>query len=299
MHDDSTVTEKTNTYVFNSEDPAEMVRLMHLDRSTTQAMGGPLAGLPPLREHARVLDLACGPGGWSLDVAFARPDIEVAGIDISKIMIDYANARARTQHLSNVSFGEMNLTQQLDFSDATFDLINARFLIAVLYRHTWPTLLQECRRILCPGGLIRLTEPVDGGVTNSPAFERMQALVAQAGKQMGYAFSVDGRSFGMDYMLPRLLRQAGYQNIKVQAYAQEVSSEADGWTDFHANAKVAYQFAQPVLARLGLITQEEVQRLYQQMEIEMHQHTFCGMWHWVSVIGSNPVVNATEGMSCQ
>jgi ubiquinone/menaquinone biosynthesis C-methylase UbiE len=290
----------TNSYVFNPEDAAEMARLTNLDRTTTQAMGGPLAGLPDLPERANALDLGCGPGGWVLDVAFERPDIEVAGVDISQIMIDYANARARSQHLPNASFGVMDIRQPLDFSDASFYLINARFLIAAIYRDIWLPLLKECYRILLPGGLIRLTEPMNGGETNSPAFERMQALICQAGKQMGYGFSLDGRSFGMSHMLPRLLRQAGFHNITVQAYAQDVSWEAKyAWTDFHSSARVAYHLAQPVLVKQGLISWEEVASLYQQMEIEMHQSAFCGMWYWVSVIASKPTTSEPVGVLYQ
>jgi ubiquinone/menaquinone biosynthesis C-methylase UbiE len=285
-----------HSYVFNPEDAAEMARLTNLDRATTQAMGGALAGLPDLPEGAQVLDLGCGPGGWVLDVAFERPDIEVAGVDISQVMTDYANARARSQHLPNASFGQTDIRQPLDFSDVSFDLVNARFLIAAIYRDVWPSLLQECYRILRKGGLIRLTEPVNGGETNSLAFERMQSLIYQAGKQMGYGFSLDGQSFGMSYVLPRLLRQAGFHDITVQAYAQDVSWEAkDAWTDFHSNARVAYQFAQPLLVKQGLISWEEVASLYQQMEIEMHQRSFAGMWHWVSVIARKSGISELEG----
>jgi ubiquinone/menaquinone biosynthesis C-methylase UbiE len=285
----------SNSYVFDPEAPEEMARLMHLDQMTTRAMGGPLAGLPNLPEQAKVLDLACGPGCWVLDVAFARPDGEVAGVDISQVMIEYATTRARSQHLTNASFGTMDITQPLDFSDDTFDLVNARFLLAALYRMAWPSLLRECFRIVRPGGLIRLTEPVDGGVTNSAAFERLQALIAQAGQQMGYGFSIDGRSFGITHMLPRLLRQAGFAVMDVRGYAQEVSWEVEGaWADFHQNASVAYRLAQAVLVKQGLVTQEEAAGLYQQIQIDMHQTGFCGMWHWVSVIASKSAPRGGE-----
>src|SRR5690242_894142 len=98
-----------NTYVFDAESTTELSRLLTQDRITTQAMGGPLAGLTTKEVaglHA-VLDVACGPGGWVLDTAFAYPHIDVSGVDISRTMVDYANARARTQELYNASFGVM------------------------------------------------------------------------------------------------------------------------------------------------------------------------------------------------
>src|SRR5947209_14425138 len=132
-------------------------------------MGGPLTGIADPKALHDVLDLGCGPGGWVLDTAFENPHMEVAGIDISRIMIDYANARARTQQLPNASFGVMDITRPLEFPDASFDLVNARFLFAVLKRDAWSPFLDECTRVLRPGGILRLTESVDFGYTNSAA----------------------------------------------------------------------------------------------------------------------------------
>jgi ubiquinone/menaquinone biosynthesis C-methylase UbiE len=154
-------------------------------------MGGPLAEYPPetVVSFQRVLDLACGPGGWVLDVAFASPETEIAGVDISKTMIDYAGARARSQSLTNVSFGIMDITHPLDFSENAFDLVNARFINGVFRRDAWIPLLTECRRVLRQGGLLRLTEMVDIGVSNSPAFEQMNVWLYEAMWKLGYGFS--------------------------------------------------------------------------------------------------------------
>src|SRR5581483_605827 len=100
-----------NSYVFDLNSPAELARLINQDRFLTQAMGGPLAGLPTLPAQAQVLDVACGPGGWVLDTAFEYPDVEVAGIDLSEPMITYAIARARAQGRTNASFGVMDIAQ--------------------------------------------------------------------------------------------------------------------------------------------------------------------------------------------
>ncbi|MBV9709613.1 MAG: class I SAM-dependent methyltransferase, partial [Ktedonobacteraceae bacterium] len=167
-----------NTYVFDAESPTELSRLMTQDRITTQAMGGPFSGLmdEEIAGLRNVLDVACGPGGWVLDAAFAHPDIEVAGIDISNAMITYANARASSQRLSNASFGMMDITQPLDFASGSFDLVNVRFVGGVLPRTAWPAFIAECTRLLRSNGILRLTEAIDWGVGTTPAFEQMSAL---------------------------------------------------------------------------------------------------------------------------
>jgi tRNA G46 methylase TrmB len=83
-----------NTYVFDPESSEEMARLINQDRLLTRAMGGVFPGVSAsdISNLHQVLDLGCGPGGWVLDVAFEYPQIEAAGIDISRMMVDYANA---------------------------------------------------------------------------------------------------------------------------------------------------------------------------------------------------------------
>jgi|GEM_PF-2687044 SAM-dependent methyltransferase len=147
------MSERPNSYLLDTESPAEMARLINLDQMTTRAMGGPL-GEQALERRAQlrtILDMGYGPGGWVLDAAFTQPESEVAGVDISKTMIAYANARARSQGISNASFEVMNIMKPLDFAAASFDLVNARFLFAALPEAIWPSFLSECMRLLRPG----------------------------------------------------------------------------------------------------------------------------------------------------
>ena len=63
-----------NVYFNDPNSGGEMARLLDQDRLITQGMGG----LLPERSNDfsginRVLDVACGPGGWSQEVAFAYP----------------------------------------------------------------------------------------------------------------------------------------------------------------------------------------------------------------------------------
>jgi ubiquinone/menaquinone biosynthesis C-methylase UbiE len=281
----------SNGYIFDPESPVELGRLIDLDRVITQAMGGPLSGLPPLSAGAQVLDLACGPGGWVLDVAFARRDIEVSGVDISQAMISYAYARARTQGLTNVSFGVMDITHPLDFSDAAFDLLNARFLVAVLQRTGWASLLKECVRLLRSGGLVRLTDTDLFLSTNSPALSWMNSWFAQAMRQKGYGIGEPGRSWPLviTSMLGGLLQEAGFIDIQARPYAFESSyRQSPNWGVCFHQCEVAYWQAKPLLMRTGLATEEEFDRTYQQMLIEMQQENFCCITYGLTVIGTKP-----------
>lgn len=274
-----------NTYVFDPLSAPEMVRLTEQDRMTTQVMGGPLAGLPRLPVGKNVLDIACGPGGWVLDLAFERPDLEVAGVDISRPMIDYANARARTQHLTNASFGLMNITEPLDFPDASFSFVNARYLGAALKREAWVPFLAECLRILEPGGLLRLTEQDTFATTSSVAVEEMSARGYLALQQLGYGFSVDGRTLGLLPRLPSLLRQAGIIDIHCSAYAVELSANTPHWMQYYHNCEVLYVQSKTFQCHYGSITPEDYDILAQRALADIQQPDFTALQQFVSFWG--------------
>lgn len=285
MNTDST---SENSYVLDPENPAEMGRLINQDRFITKEMGGPFLGLPDRSELRNILDLGCGPGGWVLDVAFDCPGVEVAGIDISRIMVDYANARARTQNLPNASFGVMDITQPLDFADGAFDVVNARFLGGVLRREAWVPFLDEATRVLRPGGVLRVTEPIDVGVNTSPAFSQLNAWLIQAMCRAGYGFAPDERSLCLTPMLPHLLSHAGYKEIQQRAFGMNFSIDTEGWIEIYRNAEVAYHYLLPLFLKTRVATEETIKQVYQQALTEMQASDFYGMWHIMSFWGTRP-----------
>ena len=272
-------------YVFDPESAEEMVRLINLDHMTTKNMGGSLSGVANTSELETVLDIGCGSGGWALDVAFAYPHIEVAGIDISKIMIDYANARAQSELLSNISFGVMDINQPLDFPDESFDLVNARFLFSVLKRDAWPSFIAKCTRLLRPGGTLRLTEMSDI-VTTSSAQMRMSHLFHQFLWRHEYDFANENtRSMGITIVLPHLIRSAGYQNVRHISHALEWSIDTDAWSAGYHNGEIIAHMMTPLLIKEGLATKEEAEGWKQQMVIDMHSDGFCAMQYYTTVLG--------------
>lgn len=261
-----------NTYIFDPESPSELARLITQSHFFIEMCGGPLAGFEH-RPMKRVLDLGCGPGGWVLDVAFARPELEVAGIDISSAMIRYADARAQSQQRTNVSFGVMNITEPLDFSDETFDLAHMTLLFAVLKQHQWFSYLKEVQRILVHGGLFQSVEMV-AVVTNSPALQREYDLVAQFLYKSGYGFSSTGTTIGVATAIPSMLARLDFVNIEQQAYLQDFSQGSPMWANFLRNQEVMSLMLLPLFIGRGLLEEEESQSLHQQMMIEMLSDEF-------------------------
>ncbi|GHO98388.1 hypothetical protein KSF_084360 [Reticulibacter mediterranei] len=277
----------TNTYIFDSNNPTELARLINQDRLITQAMGGPLNGVMNVSELRNILDLGCGPGGWALDAAFALPEAEIDGFDSSRPMVNYANARAQSQKLENASFGVMDITHRFFLPDTAFDLVNGRFLIGVLQREVWPSFLEECHRVLQPRGQLRLTEAAEFGQTTSEAVNQLLELNREALYQLGYGFAY---LHGLN-ILPMLLsffNQKKYQHIKTHAAALDYSAATDGWSDMYHNIDlIAYQM-KPILVKLKLINEELFDTIHQQAMIALQSPSFCGIVHITTIIGEKP-----------
>jgi ubiquinone/menaquinone biosynthesis C-methylase UbiE len=285
---DSTSNKNNNTYILDAESGAEMARLMKQDRLLTQGMHGVLAERDDVATMHDILDIACGPGGWALDVAFAHSQINVVGIDISSVMVEYARTQARTQGLDNANFWVMDILKPLTFPDNSFDFVNARFLVGLMPAAAWPKLLDECRRITRPGGIIRLTEFDEPGLTNSPAYEQWKAITFSATRKAGLTSAPDGRHFGITPVISHLLIDAGFEKLDRKAHVIDFSAWTEAHETMYQNCMVAFKLVQPFIAKMGIATQEELDEKYQQMLIEMMQKDFYGLWYYLTVWGQKP-----------
>jgi SAM-dependent methyltransferase len=273
-----------NVYISDSESGAEMARLIDQDRLVTRGMGG----LFPERSNDftgihRVLDGACGPGGWALEIAYSYPEIEVVGFDVSQAMIDYANAQARVQGLDNASFKVMNLLKPLDFPDSSFDLVNVRF-VNFLPAATWPQFVRELARITRPEGFIRLTESEWWYYSTSPTLETLNSMVIKAIQVQG-GYSQTGRFTGILPILGGLLRDVGCINIKLVSHVIDFSFGTEAYEGFRRDASVVFKLFQPFIIRMGVATQEELDRLYDQMLLEMLREDFRGLMLPLTALG--------------
>lgn len=101
----------------------------------------------------RILDAGVGTGR---NIAFYPPGAEVVGIDLSPAMLQRARRRAGESRPS-VQLLEMDVTR-LAFPDASFDAAVASFVFCVLPDELQLAALVELRRVLKPGGIVRLLD---------------------------------------------------------------------------------------------------------------------------------------------
>ena len=86
-------------------------------------------------------------------------------------------------------------------------------------------------------------------------------------------------------MLRSLMQQAGYEVMGYRAHAVDYSAGAPQHESNIQNMLVVYKQLQPFCVQMGLSTQEELDRLYAQMEADMHAEDFCAIDYLLTVWG--------------
>jgi ubiquinone/menaquinone biosynthesis C-methylase UbiE len=214
--------EHPSTYVVQDRaNLDERARVAVQDQMLTRSMGGVLPEQPDPSIFRRILDVGCGTGGWLIEVAQTYPGASrLVGVDTSGTILEYARAQAEEQGVADrVEFHVMDALRMLEFPAESFDLVNQRAGMSWLRAWDWTKLLQEYKRILRQGGVVRITEGDTVTESSSPAFVRLSDLVFQALDQAGYF--IEHRPNGVTSELPRLLKQHGFQNIQTRAHPIE------------------------------------------------------------------------------
>ncbi|MDR7277062.1 class I SAM-dependent methyltransferase [Catenuloplanes atrovinosus] len=111
----------------------------------------PLAGLP---EGAHVVQLGCGTGGLSLDLARRRPDLRVTGIDVNAAALDAGRARAAREGLA-VDFRRMPM-ERLDLADGGVDAVISRMGLLMPGTAPFDVASREAARVLRTGGTLSI-----------------------------------------------------------------------------------------------------------------------------------------------
>jgi SAM-dependent methyltransferase len=279
--------ERPSTYfVQDRQDERELLRLTIQDRMLTASMGGVLPEQPDPTIFRRVLDVACGTGGWVIDVAQNYPSLSLFGIDISRGMIDYARQQAKAAGVADrVEFAVMDALLVLEFPSSFFDLVNVRLSGSFMLTEDWPKLLSELMRVTHSRGIVRITEPEIIHQSNSPALTRLLQMFQCAMFQSGHLFTED--TTGITAHLPGLLTEHGCQPVHTKAHVSDYQAGTPEGDAYYNDMMHAFRTLRPFLQRWGCITRE-YDAIYQQALNEMQQSTFHSTWNLLTAWGNKP-----------
>src|SRR5205823_2441096 len=109
----------------------------------------------PLRTTDRVLDIGCGSGDFTATVAALVPDGHVVGLEPQPSLIHEARGRSG-RNQTFVEAPAQQVAAALPADLGTFDVVMSR---SVLHWIPWPdhrSILEQCRLLLSPGGVLRI-----------------------------------------------------------------------------------------------------------------------------------------------
>ena len=128
--------------------------------------GGGQALVEWLRQQAesgfrprRILDIGCTVGHNIVPLAQAFPETEILAIDVSAPVLRYANARAKSLGIDNITFRQEN-AESIDAEDGSFDLIITCMFLHETSSRALPRILSETHRLLADGGkVVHIEQP--------------------------------------------------------------------------------------------------------------------------------------------
>jgi len=235
------MTERRDTYSHGHHDS---VLRSHRWRTAQNSAGYLLAELDELGDDAVVLDVGCGPGTITLDLARRVPSGRVVGIDLPAAVLDAATADAVAQGVDNVRF-ERGDVYAIDAPDAFFDVVHAH---QVLQHLSDPVAaLREMRRVCRPGGIVAARDSDYSAMTwypESPRLDRWLDLYLRLARSNDAEPDAGRR-------LKAWATEAEFSSVSCSASAWCFASadERQWWSDMWAERVVASAFAEQVLDR--------------------------------------------------
>jgi SAM-dependent methyltransferase len=208
--------------------------------------------LPHLRPGWDLLDVGCGPGTITADLATLVAPGRVVGLDAADDVLVLARTVVADQGLSTVDFVSGD-AYAMNFPDASFDVVHAH---QVLQHLADPVrALRELRRVCRPGGIVAVRDSDYGTFAwypLDPDLDRWLALYHEVVRHNGAEADAGRR-------LLSWARQAGFTEITASAsvWCFATAEDRAWWGGLWAERVVASSFATQAVES-GLSTRDEL-----------------------------------------
>ncbi|WP_448061448.1 methyltransferase domain-containing protein [Cellulomonas hominis] len=196
--------------------------------------------LPALVPGQQVLDVGCGPGTITVDLAARVLPGQVVGVDRSEAVIELARHEAARAGAANVRFDTAD-AYELPFESASFDVVHAHQLLQHLQDPV--AALRELRRVTRPGGVVAVRDADYAGMTwypSSAGLDEWQALYHEVTQANG-AQADAGRRL-LSWVL-----EAGFDPDSVVpgagVWCYATPEDRDWWSGLWAERSVSSDFA--------------------------------------------------------
>ncbi|MEB3979830.1 class I SAM-dependent methyltransferase [Mycobacterium sp. 663a-19] len=211
--------------------------------------------LPHLMPGSSVLDIGCGPGTITADLAARVAPGRVMAVDQSAGVLDVARAEVERRGLSNVSFATADM-HNLDFADDTFDVVHAH---QVLQHVADPVAaLREARRVCRPGGTVAARDADYAGFIWFPLLPELDLWRDLYGR----AARANGGEPDAGRRLLSWALEAGFDDVTPTGslWCYATAETRDWWGGMWADRILHSDLARDLL-RLGLATAGQLDKI--------------------------------------
>jgi SAM-dependent methyltransferase len=158
---------------------------------------------------ARVLDLGCGPGLVTFDLAeLVGPRGEVVALDESARWIEHVERELEQRRLPNVRTLRARI-QEVELAPESFDFVITRWVLSFLPDPA--SVVSRIARALKPGGVFAIEDYNHEGVSVFPESEGFRAIV-RATRAM---YTQSGGDVWVAARAPAIFRAAGLETISI------------------------------------------------------------------------------------
>lgn len=215
--------------------------------------------LPFLKPDMRILDVGCGPGTITVDLAARVPHGHVTGLDAAASVLDSARAHAEAHDTRNIEFIAGD-AYALPFPDETFDVVHAH---QVLQHVADPVgLLREMRRVTKAGGIVAARDADYAGMTWFPESAGMTEWLDLYEK----IARISGGEPDAGRRIHMWARKAGFEAAQTACSAGTwcyyTPEEREWWGGLWADRVLQSTFAKTAEEH-GLATEEDLKRISQ------------------------------------
>lgn len=211
--------------------------------------------VPHLEAGLSVLDVGCGPGTITVDLAERVGPGRVLGVDSAAAIIEQASALGAERGIPNVEFA-VGDAYALDAADDTFDIVHAHQTLQHVSRPV--DALREFRRVMKPGGIVAARDVDYAGTVLYPLSDGLAEWAA--------LYQRVHRSNGGEPDAGRRLQawahEAGFTDVTTTASVWCFASSEDRawWGGMWADRVLQSAFATDAVGR-GLADQAALERI--------------------------------------
>lgn len=207
------MSEKQNTpHTYFVQDRKDYERLTPQGHMTTLMLGGLMPDQASPEQFHRVLDVACGTGGWLIECAMRYPLMHtLEGVDISSETLAFAQKQVEEAGVGDrVHLQKMDALHALEFPDGYFDLVNLRYAVGWIRIWDWAKMILEMQRVLRKGGTLRITE-VQYIKSDALWLNRYWGMGLEAARNAGY---LTPQITHITELLPGYLQAAQFSEVQ-------------------------------------------------------------------------------------